>query len=113
MGGATAGAAGNVAGNAGRPFGGAAGVANGGIGGFVIAGAAGRIKGGTGGGGRGGANCEKGCKADGSNLCDDDEVTWACDGNHEQDLFRENCEELSSSGRLRYCCPKSFLVECQ
>jgi hypothetical protein len=116
-GGAMGGAgSGTVAGNAGRDVGGAAGGGNAGAAGFFIAGAAGRIQGGAGQGGSGGSDgsdCDTGCLVDKAELCDDSDVTWACEGNHDQDLFREECEEQNSSGRLRYCCPKSFLVECQ
>jgi hypothetical protein len=114
MGGAMGGAGtGNVAGGAGQLVGGAG---NGGVAGFFIAGAAGRIQGGAGQGGRAGAggdDCKTGCVVDNAEACDESEVTWVCEGSHEQDLFGENCEEQNSSGRLRYCCPKSFLIECQ
>jgi hypothetical protein len=45
--------------------------------------------------------------------CGDRGVTWVCEGNHEQELFRGRCEELDSMGKLRYCCPPEFLEECQ
>jgi hypothetical protein len=108
------GGAGNVAGSAGQADGGVAGGGNGGVAGLSIAGAAGRIQGGAGKGGRGGGDdCETGCVVDDADFCNESEVTWVCEGDHRQDLFRENCEEQNSSGRLRYCCPKSLLIECQ
>jgi hypothetical protein len=81
----------------------------GGAGGFTVAGSGGRNMGGNPGGGRGGAgNCDKGCTVDDDDVCEGMAVTWVCDGNHDQELFKENCVELSSSGRLRYCCPPDF-----
>ena len=50
---------------------------------------------------------------DDSDACEEEGVTWTCQGNHEQELFRESCEELDSMGRLRYCCPPDFLEACQ
>jgi hypothetical protein len=50
---------------------------------------------------------------DDDDVCDDVEVTWVCEGNHDQDLFRDNCKEAMTSGRLRYCCSDSFLAECR
>jgi hypothetical protein len=116
MGGAGAGGrATGGAGAAGRNNGGAAGLggvgARGGFGGFTVAGSVGR--GGAGQGGRGGKGCDVGCVVDELSGCGDAEVTWSCMGNHDQELFRANCEELDSMGRLRYCCPKEFLAECQ
>ena len=106
-----------MGGASGAGMGGAAGRTQGGFGGFVVAGTGGRSFGGSAGtdrGGRGGAeSCDVGCLVNAQNLCEGTDVQWVCDGNHDQDLFRANCLELNSTARLRYCCPKSFLPECQ
>jgi hypothetical protein len=100
-----------VAGSVGR-----GGAGNGGFGGIIVAGAAGRGGAGDGGsGGKGGKGdpCDVGCIVDVDDACGDRGVTWVCEGNHEQELFRGRCEELDSMGKLRYCCPPEFLEECQ
>ena len=106
-----------MGGAAGAGMGGAAGRTLGGFGGLVVAGTGGRSFGGSAGndvGGRGGAeSCDVGCTVDAQSFCEETDVTWVCEGNHDQDLFRANCVEVNSSARLRYCCSKSFLADCQ
>jgi hypothetical protein len=77
-----------------------------------LGGSGGRNVGGDG-GRAGGGPCDVGCVPDEQNLCESSEVTWVCEGRHDEDLFRDECEELGTSSLLRYCCPKQFLADCR
>ena len=59
-------------------------------------------------------SCDIGCTAmSGTAWCADGSVEWVCQVDHGSALLREaGCEELPT-GAIRYCCPDSFLTECQ
>jgi hypothetical protein len=44
--------------------------------------------------------------------CANDEVEWICEGNHDLAAFNANCETVPVNS-IRYCCPESFLAQCQ
>ena len=95
----------------GRADGGAGG-RPGGFGGFTVAGSAGRSFGGRGGAG-GTDACDVGCTAESSGqFCNSSEVSWVCRNGYQRELFEANCD-AAATGAVRYCCPESFLKECQ
>jgi hypothetical protein len=94
-------------------MGGAGGQLVGGFGGFTVAGSGGRSMAGNGGRGGAAGDCNVGCQVDEADLCEGADVTWVCEGNHDDELFVESCKEFNSSGRLRYCCPGPFLSDCK
>jgi hypothetical protein len=94
----------------------AAGQAGGGLGGQGGAGTSGNA--GTAGselGGEGGGTsveCPTDCEAQPSGLCGDDEITWVCFSAPVPDFVAAGCTDAFTQVP-RFCCPSTFLPECQ
>lgn len=61
------------------------------------------------------AGCDVGCAPLNEGQiggCANDEVEWMCEGNHDLAAFNANCETVPVNS-IRYCCPESFLAQCQ
>jgi hypothetical protein len=61
------------------------------------------------------AGCDVGCmplSTGGIGQCANAEVEWICEGNHDLAAFNANCETVPVNS-IRYCCPESFLAQCQ